>query len=293
MNINEAKKRLKASEEKYRRLFEAARDGILILDAVSGKIQDVNPYFLEITGYSAEEITGSAPWQLPVFGDIIETKKRFEEIKKNGYVRYDDLPLHTKSGAEVPVEFVSNVYKAGENRVIQCNVRVIKKRKELEEKNRLYSQSVDEAALEIFWINPEGKFDYVNNQACRRLGYSSDELVNMSVWDVDPNFSEEDWRDKWKKLKEEKVQDLESEHSTADGQTYPVEITSHYIKYNGDEYEFAFARDITDRKQSQRKLEEERNMFILGPTVVFRWIADEKKGWPVTYVSPNVEDLLA
>ncbi|MGM0381789.1 MAG: PAS domain-containing protein, partial [bacterium] len=292
MNINEAKKKLKASEEKYRRLFETARDGILILDGVSGEIQDANPYFLEITGYSFAELEGSAPWELAAFGDIIENKNRFEKLKENGVARYDDLPLLTKDGEEIPVEFITNTYQAGGNRVVQCNIRVIKERKELEKKMRLYSQSVKEAAFEVYWINRGGGFDYANKQAARRLGCPAEDLGTKAVWDVDPNFSREEWFEHWEELKKIGVRKFETEHIGAGGEVYPVEITSNYIRHNGNEYELAFAQDISERKNYEQKLEEEREMFILGPTLIFRWGADSENKWPVEYVSPNVTDLL-
>lgn len=120
---------LRDSEIRYRRLFEAARDGILILDAVTGRITDVNPFLVELLDYSREELLGKELWEIGLFRDIKASKSAFRELLARRYVRYDDLPLKTKDGRSINVEFVSNVYEEHSRRVIQCNIRDITKRK--------------------------------------------------------------------------------------------------------------------------------------------------------------------
>jgi len=120
---------LKISETRYRRLFEAAQDGILILDAETGQIVDVNPFVLELLGYSHEELLGKKLWEIGTFKDIEASKATSSELKSKGYVRYHDLPLETKEGRKIAVEFVSNVYLVNHHKVIQCNIRDITERK--------------------------------------------------------------------------------------------------------------------------------------------------------------------
>lgn len=120
---------LKDSELRYRRLFETAQDGILILNAQTGTIEDVNPYLVEMLGYSREEIEEKKLWEVGAFKDIKASKDAFHALQKNEYIRYKDLPLRAKSGKLVPVEFVSNVYWTGSKKVIQCNIRDISERK--------------------------------------------------------------------------------------------------------------------------------------------------------------------
>ena len=115
----------RSSELRYRRLFESAKDGILILDGESGRIVDVNPYLLQILGFSKEEIVGKELWQLGFFEDIDASKLAFTELKARGYIRYENLPLKDRDGLVRRVEFVSNSYMAGTSRVIQCNIRDI------------------------------------------------------------------------------------------------------------------------------------------------------------------------
>jgi PAS domain S-box-containing protein len=132
VDITELKKieeALKNSETRYRRLFEAARDGILILDAETGQIVEVNPFLLEMLGYSHEELLGKKLWEIGTFRDIEASKATSSELKSKGYVRYHDLPLVTKEGRQIAVEFVSNVYLVNHYKVIQCNIRDTTERK--------------------------------------------------------------------------------------------------------------------------------------------------------------------
>jgi PAS domain S-box-containing protein len=104
---------LKDSELRYRRLFEAAQDGILILDATTGMIEDVNPFLVKMLGYTREEFIEKKLWEVGAFKDINASKDAFEALQENEYIRFDDLPLKTKTGILIQVEFVSNVYLVG------------------------------------------------------------------------------------------------------------------------------------------------------------------------------------
>ena len=119
----EAYDELKYSEMRYRRLFETAQDGILLLNASTAKIEDVNPFLVNILGYSKEEIIGKTIWEIGCFKDTDLNKQAFLELKSDHYIRYDDLPLETKHGKKVFVEFVSNVYECSGINIIQCNIR--------------------------------------------------------------------------------------------------------------------------------------------------------------------------
>jgi PAS domain S-box-containing protein len=127
-----AERALIASESQYRRLFESAQDGILIVDAESGQIQDVNPFLLDLLGFSREEYLGKKLWQVAAFQDSEASKSAFLELQQRGYIRYDNIPLHAKAGNNVEVEFVSNIYDVGPKKVIQCNIRDISERRKAE-----------------------------------------------------------------------------------------------------------------------------------------------------------------
>ena len=114
---------LSVSETRYRRLFETAKDGILILDAETGMIKDVNPFLIELLGYSKDQFIEKAIWEIGFLSDIISNKENFLELQQKEYIRYEDMPLETADGRTIHVEFVSNVYLVDHLRVIQCNIR--------------------------------------------------------------------------------------------------------------------------------------------------------------------------
>jgi PAS domain S-box-containing protein len=129
---------------RYRRLFEAARDGILILDAESGVITDVNPFLIEMLSFSKEEICGKELWELGFFKDIAASRANFQELQQKEYIRYEDLPLETSKGRKFRVEFISNVYRVNHHKVIQCNVRDITERVQAEEKIRQLNAELEQ-----------------------------------------------------------------------------------------------------------------------------------------------------
>ena len=121
-----------ASEASYRLLFESARDGILILDGETGMVVEVNPFLIELLGYSHEQFVGKAVWELGFLKDIVANRDKFAELQQQEYIRYEDLPLETSDGRRVNVEFVSNIYLVGTKKLIRCNIRDITDRKEIE-----------------------------------------------------------------------------------------------------------------------------------------------------------------
>ncbi len=151
-DITERKKMeeaLQVSETRYRRLFETAQDGILILDADTGEIFDINPFLIEMLGYSHEALLGKRLWEIGAFRDIEASRAAFLELQSKGYVRYEDLPLETRDKRHIDVEFVSNVYSVNHKRVIQCNIRDITQRKRVEEERRRLTYDLQDALTKI------------------------------------------------------------------------------------------------------------------------------------------------
>lgn len=116
------------SELRYRRLFEAAQDGILLLDAEAGMITDVNPFLINMLGYTRAEFIEKKLWEVGAFQDVEASRQAFEALQKNEYIRYENLPLRAKDGRLIQVEFISNVYLVGGKKIIQCNIRDITER---------------------------------------------------------------------------------------------------------------------------------------------------------------------
>lgn len=138
-----------ASELRYRRLFETAQDGILILNFKTGQIEDANPFLTQLLGYSREELVGKRLWEIGAVIDKKSSLEAFAVLQDKGYIRYEDLPLMTKSGVIINVEFVSNAYGVNGDRVIQCNIRDITERKKVDKQLLEYQHLVSLGMSEI------------------------------------------------------------------------------------------------------------------------------------------------
>lgn len=171
LEIETRKKELQYFEKRYRRLFESAKDGILILNAETGIIVDVNPFLIQMLGYSKEQFLDKNLWDIGAFKNIDISKQLFKELQDKEYVRYENLPLETKNGILVHVEFVSNVYLVDSEKVIQCNIRDITVRK-LYEKSLTKHIDENEALLKEIQHRTKNSFNmitsliYLRGNAC-------------------------------------------------------------------------------------------------------------------------------
>jgi PAS domain S-box-containing protein len=139
----------------------------------------------------------------------------------------------------------------------------ITERLKLEERLRLTQFSVDHFTDSSIWLSPQGEILYVNDAACRSLGYTSDELLAMHIWDVDPDYTRENYSRIWDELKRRGSLMLESKYVTRGGRQFPVEVSANYITFQGREYLISFDRDITERKLAEKQLEEAKSQAEL------------------------------
>ena len=157
---------LAASERRYRRLFEAAQDGIFILNAETGMIEDANPFLINLLGFSKEEFLRKKLWEVGFLRNLVANQEKFAELQQQEYVRYDHLPLETSEGRQIEVEFVSNVYDVAGQKVIQCNIRDISDRRRaevaLQEKDRLLSESQRVAQIGCWSWNFTGPIQWTD-----------------------------------------------------------------------------------------------------------------------------------
>ena len=168
-----AEELLRETEERYRRLFETAKDGIAILHGETGAIEDVNPFLLDLLGYKREELLSKRLWEIGLFRDIEASKSAFRELQEKGYVRYDNLPLKTPTGKQIDVEFVSNVCPVGNRKVIQCNIRDISARKQAEEESEKFQRQIRETQkLESLGVLAGGIAHDFNNLLAAILGHA-------------------------------------------------------------------------------------------------------------------------
>jgi PAS domain S-box-containing protein len=173
---------LRVSEVRYRRLFEEAQDGILILDTQTGMVLDVNPFLIELLGYSREAFLGKRVWELGFFKDIVANQANFAELQQKRHIRYEDKPLETSDGRRIEVEFVSNVCEAGEQRVIQCNIRDITQRiwaeDVLSKAGALQTAIFNSTHFSSIATDAKGVIQIFNVGAERMLGYAAADVMN-------------------------------------------------------------------------------------------------------------------
>jgi diguanylate cyclase (GGDEF)-like protein/PAS domain S-box-containing protein len=182
---------VEASEARYRRLFETAKDGILILDGDTGRIIDANPFLQDMLGYSESELIGKALWEIGPVRNIAASQDAMRELQHKEYIRHEDLPLETKGGEHKQVEFVSNVYDVDGWRVIQCNIRDITARKRAE----AHAQSTNNELLalvdELRWHDQEMQLlNRLNDllQSCMTEAEAY-RVISLTAGDVFPGYS--------------------------------------------------------------------------------------------------------
>ncbi len=250
----------KSIETKYRRLFETAKDGILILNADTGKIEDVNPFLIEVLGFSYNYFIGKELWEIGVYKDAKASKSAFHELLEKEYIRYEDLPLKTKDDNPLNVEFVSNVYWVNEKKVIQCNIRDITERKKVEDKIRdsedKFRSLVENAPDIIMTIDLENKIQFVNHSF---PNIPINKVIGTSILNFANPNNIESVRQKLKK-----IVDTKKPFSYETSGKGPNGTTAWYITNAGPIFKgekvsgiTLIVKDISDRKQAEELLQQQ------------------------------------
>jgi PAS domain S-box-containing protein len=143
-----SEREMRVSALNYRRLFEAAQDGILILDAEGGRITEVNPFLVKLLGFSAGELVGRTLGETSSFKNIEPNLSILGRLQRDGCIRFDDLPMETKDGRMIYVEFVSSVYAVGDKKVLQCNLRDVTDRKQARDEVRRLNQTLEQRVID-------------------------------------------------------------------------------------------------------------------------------------------------
>jgi two-component system cell cycle sensor histidine kinase/response regulator CckA len=263
---------LVASETRFRRLFEAARDGILLVDADTGKITDVNPFLAKTLGYSREELLHRKLWDIGLFEDVEMCQRTFERLQEDGYVCHENLPIRHKSGDRIEVEFVSNVYDVDGQKIIQCNVRDITERKRaakaLSESEERFRLTFDQAAVGIAHVSPDGQLLRVNHKFCDIVGYSAQELLAGKFQEITYSADlEADLTHVHRMLAGETQSCLmEKRFVRKDGSLVWVNLTDALVRHSsGDpKYFISVVQDITGRKHLEGQLLQAQKMEAIG-----------------------------
>jgi two-component system cell cycle sensor histidine kinase/response regulator CckA len=244
-------------ETPYQQLCANMMDAFGAAD-MEGRVTDANQPFIDLIGYNKEELL-----ELSIF-DLTPSKwhgfeKRIidEQVLVRGYSDVFEKEYRRKDGSIVPVELRVVLARDPNGHPIGmwAIVRDISVRLAREGALRWFQLTVESSPDAVFWLNEEGRFPYVSEQACRSLGYSREELMQLSIWDIDVEFTQEMWGPHWKKVRERGGARLERLHRRKDGTVFPVEISSKNIAFENQVYHMAYVRDISDRVNANKERE--------------------------------------
>ena len=266
-DIRQAEVMLRESEERYRRITEGLTDYLYTVRVQDGNAVSTthNAACVMVTGYTAEELgADSYLWIRMVFDeDRDRVIRHVNAILKGKTVLPVEHRIVRKDGQVRWVRDTPILQRDADGRLGSYDgvIKDITERKVAEEALQFTRHSIDSATETLVTIAKDGHFADVNDAFCRKSGYSKDELLTMSVHDIDPDYNAEIWSAFWNKLKQSGSLTIETTHRTKKGKTYPVETTLTYFEYNGCEYHCGFARDITERKRAEDALRESEEKF--------------------------------
>ena len=247
---------LRESEDKYSRIVNTAAEGIWAVGP-DERTTFVNARMAEMLGYSSQEITGR-----PLTGFMFEVDRpefttRMERLRKGQSENCEGRFRH-KNGQAVWVSASATPILDGGQRFQGCFAMFtdITERRRAEQEMFLLNFAMNNVREAAFLIDENARFRYINDEACRRLQYAKEELLNLGVQDVDLDFPVERWADHWRDLKEQHSIIFESRHKTTDGRIMPVEINANYFEYGEAGYNLALVRDITERKRAEAEFRE-------------------------------------
>ncbi|MFA6401210.1 MAG: PAS domain S-box protein [Salinivirgaceae bacterium] len=246
---------LKESEQKFRSLAESSPDNIIRYNT-KAKAVYINRNMSLTVGNDVASLIGKTPMESNNFPGTPEYQTKLEEVIKTGQPGELEIVVPDLNGEfrTHNVRFVPEL--SNNNKIIGALAigRDITNNKRVEEKLKLLNFALNNVNQEAYLINENACFDYVNDESCRVLGYTREELLRMNVTDIDPDFPLERWQEHWNIIMERGSLVFETNHKTKGGNTYPVEISANYFKYNNRGYNLALARDITERKHAQENL---------------------------------------
>ncbi len=252
----------------YRRRFEATQDGILILDFDTARIVDANPFIVDLLGYTLEELQGKALWDIGEFASVGLNKSAFAVLQKQGYLRYEDLPLETKAGRRAEVEFISNVYDVGGRKTIQCNIRDISERKQAEAMQRRLAAIIESSSDAIISEDLTGTITAWNKGAERIYGYAAGEAIGKPVSILAPKGHPDDTAMLLDRARRGmSLDNFDTQRVRKDGKTIDVAITMSPLRSEAGAIIGAsgIVRDITEEKDSRISLQRaNRSLVLLG-----------------------------
>ncbi len=262
---------LQESEKRYRRLFESAKDGILILDADTDKVVDINPFLIQLLGYSYDDFRDKHIWEIGPFKDIAASKTAFKKLQENEYIRYEDLPLETRDGQSIAVEFVSNVYLVDRKKVIQCNIRDITERKRAEAtaeaENKRLLAAIEQSGEAFVITDTQGSIQFVNPAFERTSGYSQKEAIGKNSRILKSGMQDTIFhRHLWDTISNGQTWEGRMVNKHKNGTLYTEEMTISPVRNTTGQIVnyVAVKRDITEQLRLETQFLQSQKMEALG-----------------------------
>ncbi len=240
-------------------LLDSVHDSVFLHDLM-GNFLYVNEAAAATLGYTRGELLFLKVQQMSSPEHSVLFRRRIDVLLRKGSTTFESEHLR-KDDSVLPVEVRASLVESGEKTLVLCVARDISERKQYEESLQRTQFSIDNAAVRVFWVTPEGEFVYVNEMAARELGYSCEELVGMHVWDIDPDHDEASRPAQWQRIKELGSITFETRHRGRDGRLVPVRVTSNYLEFHGVELSVSFARDISEERRAREALAESEERF--------------------------------
>ncbi len=266
---------LRASEERYRAVVEDQTE-VICRFLADGTITFVNDVYCRFFGKTREGLVGDK-WQPNAFEpDVLLIEEQLRELSPENPLMFIENRVYSGLGHLHWMQFVNRGFFDQEGKLIEIQSvgRDITERRRAEQHLSLMNFALNMVHEEAYLFNDAANFRYVNEEACRALGYSQEELLGFSLADIDPAFQPEKWPEQWHRLVNQGVLTYESRHRTRDGREYPVELNVSFIEYDGHGYGLYLARDITGRKrleeerlETERRLQQAKKMESLGVLV--------------------------
>jgi PAS domain S-box-containing protein len=260
---------LRESEARFRSIFEQSSDAV-VLCSEEGHIVDWNHATEQLTGLKRTDVLGQFYWdiQFKLMPAARATPAAYERLRSmmretlrtgradwmrqllEGEINLPDGGRRYFQQAAFPIQTAKGF-------MISSITRDITERKRAEEKLQMFQYTIDRASDAVQWLNREGGFEYVNDQACRSLGYTRDELLRLRLWDIDPIYPQERWSQNWESYQDGRLggsENIDSVHRRKDGSTFPVEVSSNHLWFGDRELHVAIVRDITERQRTEEAL---------------------------------------
>ena len=253
-----AEQELREKIEDLDRVFNLSLDLLCIADT-DGYFRRVNPAWEELLGYSKEELEGRRFLDFVHPDDLEATLESLIELATGQYVVDFVNRYRGSDGSYRWIEWRSRPFRG---RMIFAAARDVTERKLTEEALRFTQYVMDNMLDQAMWISPDARFIYVNKATTEFLGYTKEEMLGMTVGDVNPYFPIETWAAHWQEVREQKGMAFESIQRSKDGQLHPVEITAKIVEFEGMEYNCAFIRDITERKRTEQAIKQHEEESI-------------------------------